>query len=94
MVQGATLKFYDSHADVLLLSVPNVIPDHFKVRSRSADPHAEAWHLMCCAALTNSHHDAPAEREVYSSVTSECWRTCASSMTGLHGLQAYNMTRS
>ncbi|KAK9834175.1 hypothetical protein WJX81_005389 [Elliptochloris bilobata] len=30
VIQGATLKFYDSRADVLLLSIPNVIPDHYK----------------------------------------------------------------
>ncbi len=23
---------YDSHADVLLLSIPNVIPDHYQAR--------------------------------------------------------------
>ncbi|KAK9836324.1 hypothetical protein WJX81_005312 [Elliptochloris bilobata] len=31
VIQGMTLKFYDSHADVLLLSVPNIIPDHYNV---------------------------------------------------------------
>ena len=33
--QGATLKFYDSHADVLLLAVPNIIPDQYRVRWRA-----------------------------------------------------------
>ena len=36
--QGMTLKFYDSHADVLLLNVPNVVPDHYNVR-RAACSH-------------------------------------------------------
>jgi len=30
---------YDSHADVLLLSIPNVIPDHYQARpARAALP--------------------------------------------------------
>lgn len=29
LVQGVTLSFYDSTADVLLMTIPNLIPDHF-----------------------------------------------------------------
>ena len=40
--RGLTLKFYDSHADVLLLAIPNVVPDHYKVR-RAACPHLSCY---------------------------------------------------
>ena len=29
LLQGVTLSFYDSTADILLMSIPNLIPDHF-----------------------------------------------------------------
>ncbi|CAL8467108.1 g6644 [Coccomyxa elongata] len=29
LIQGVTLSFYDSTADVLLMTIPNLIPDHF-----------------------------------------------------------------
>ena len=49
VTQGATLKFYDSHADVLLLSIPNVIPDHFKVRFQLAGSvSAMVCNATCC----------------------------------------------
>ena len=33
LLQGVRLAYYNSDADVLLMQIPSVIPDHFKVRT-------------------------------------------------------------
>ncbi|KAK9834127.1 hypothetical protein WJX81_000295 [Elliptochloris bilobata] len=42
VIQGAVLKFYDSHGDVLLLEVPNVIPDQYQVYELGYDASKDA----------------------------------------------------
>ncbi|BDA40579.1 probable protease 1 at N-terminal half [Coccomyxa sp. Obi] len=37
LIQGVTLSFYDSTADILLMTIPNLIPDHFNAYALGFD---------------------------------------------------------
>lgn len=47
-MQGVRLAYYNYEADVLLLSIPNVIPDHFKTYELGFDasPNAVPKHAV------------------------------------------------